>query len=90
MAGQPLILVVEDDMEMNELQRELLSLHGMGSVPAYTGPEAIDLHRQNPADAILLDTMLPELDGFETCRRIREQEIDAHVPIVMLTAMDGE
>ncbi|MBT3279491.1 MAG: response regulator transcription factor [Phycisphaerales bacterium] len=86
---QPTILVVEDDMEMNELQCELLALHGFASVPAYSGTEAIEHHCNGTIDAILLDVMLPEIDGFETCRRIRENTA-RQVPIIMLTALDTE
>jgi DNA-binding response OmpR family regulator len=86
----PLILVVEDDMEMNQLQRELLAIHGMDSVPAYSGTEALAIDLEQPVDAILLDVMLPELDGFETCVRLREQQQDRTVPILMLTALDSE
>jgi DNA-binding response OmpR family regulator len=90
-AEQPLILIVEDDMEMNELQRELLALHGMNSMPAYTGPEAVDISENHPVDAILLDIMLPEMDGFEVCEHIRKREdCEKQVPIIILTAMDGE
>lgn len=90
MPDKPLIMVVEDDVEMNELQRELLALHGMDSVPAYSGTQALDIRKEHPADAILLDVMLPELDGFETCKLIRERENGQHVPIVMLTALDSD
>lgn len=86
----PVILVVEDDVEMNELQRELLSLHGMDSVPAYSGLQALDACDQHRIDAVLLDVMLPEMDGFETCRRLRQREDTGKVPILMLTALDGE
>lgn len=68
MADRPIVMVVEDDVEMNQLERELLEVHGLDSVPAYTGPEAIEVCRTCHADAILLDIMLPEMDGFETCR----------------------
>lgn len=85
----PIILVVEDDAEMNELERELLALNGMDSVPAYTGFEAIRLAGEQTFDAILLDVMLPELDGLETARRIR-QNGSGSIPIVMLTALDTE
>jgi len=84
-------MVVEDDAEMNELQREFLALNGMDSVPAYTGTEAVKLSRTCDADAILLDIMLPEMDGYETCQKIRQEANGGrHVPIVMLTAMDSE
>lgn len=86
----PTIMVVEDDAEMNELQRELLALHGMESIPAYSGAEALEIYRQTPADAILLDVMLPEMDGFETCQQLRQQSNGHHMPIVMITALDSE
>jgi len=75
---------------MNELQRELLALHGMESIPAYNGSQALELHEECEVNAILLDVMLPEMDGFETCRRLRRQEDGRHVPILMLTALDGD
>jgi putative two-component system response regulator len=89
---KPLILVVEDDAEMNQLQRELLAIHGMDSLPAYSGTEAIAVDSERTPDAILLDVMLPELDGFETCIQLRQKqkEQDRHVPIIMLTAMDSD
>ena len=86
----PFILVVEDDMEMNELLRELLALHGMDSAPAFSGSQALELSEQCAIDAILLDVMLPEMDGFETCRRLRERETSKSVPIIMLTALDSD
>jgi putative two-component system response regulator len=87
-SGKPVVMVVEDDAEMNELQRELLAIHGMESVPAYTGTEAIELSRSCQADAILLDIMLPEMDGFETCEYLRQNE-NSTIPIIMLTALDS-
>ena len=91
MTDNPLILVVEDDAEMNQLQRELLAIHGMDSEPAFSGTEALQLCEHCPPDAILLDLMLPELDGFETCLQLRRQEEDGQrMPIIMLTALDSE
>jgi two-component system alkaline phosphatase synthesis response regulator PhoP len=89
-ANPPLILVVEDDMEMNELQRELLALHGMESLPAYTGSQALELAKERLPDAVLLDIMLPELDGFEVCRQLRMQTGQRHLPVIMLTALDTD
>jgi DNA-binding response OmpR family regulator len=82
------ILVVEDDAEMNELQRELLGIHGMDSIPAYSGTEALRIISEKPVAAVLLDIMLPEMDGFETCLRIRELP-QGKIPILMVTAMDS-
>ena len=68
MASRPLVMVVEDDVEMNELEREFLELYGLDAVAAYTGMQAIQICQERKADAVLLDLMLPEMDGFEACR----------------------
>ncbi len=86
---RPVVLVVEDDAEMNDLERELLQVHGIEAVPAYSGQEAVDACGRCHADAVLLDVMLPELDGFETCRRIRGLN-RRRVPVVVVTALDSE
>ena len=82
-------MVVEDDYEMNELERDLLDAYGMDSIPAYTGVEALEVFQRHGLDAVLLDIMLPELDGFETCRHLRRLNNSA-VPIIFLTALDSE
>ena len=88
-AREPLVMVVEDDSEMNALECELLATHGMRSVSAYTGKEALSVAEAHRADAVLLDVMLPEMDGFETCERLRSQSGRA-LPIVMVTALDTD
>ncbi len=89
MRDRPLVMVVEDDPEMNELERELLELGGMDTVPAYSGVEAIQLADRCNANAVLLDIMLPEMDGFETCRRLRDNAGEK-LPIVLVTVLDSE
>ena len=89
MPQSPVVVVVEDDVEMNQLQCELLDLYGLRAVAAYTGTEALDVINHNKVDAVLLDVMLPELDGFETCRQLRNA-LDKSLPIVMVTALDNE
>ena len=87
MSDRPIVMVVEDDHEMNDLECELLEIHGMEAVSAYTGAEALDLARTSGADAVLLDIMLPEMDGFECCRHLRSG-VCGRVPIIMVTALD--
>jgi len=89
MRDKPLVVVVEDDVEMNQLQRELLELNGMDTVAAYDGAEALRLAAAGGVDAVLLDLMLPEMDGFETCRRLRQRQ-GASLPVVVVTALDRE
>jgi len=88
MTDRPVVMVVEDDPEMNELECELLAAYGLGAVPAYTGTEALEVCARSGADAVLLDVMLPEMDGFETCLRLRQD--CAALPIVIVTALDSE
>jgi DNA-binding response OmpR family regulator len=85
---QPVVLVVEDDLEMNDLERELLAVNGFDSVAAHTGREALEVVGQGRTDAVLLDVMLPEMDGFETCLRLRRSDHRGLV-IVMVSALDG-
>ena len=87
MTDAPVIMVVEDDAEMNELERQLLAIHGMESFPAYSGREALELYVTRKVDGVLLDVMLPEIDGFETCRRLRKLSKNPTLPIIMITAM---
>ena len=89
MPDRPTVLVVEDDLEMNELQQELLSVHGMDAVAAYTGSEALEVFDRTGADAVLLDIMLPEMDGIETCIKFRARQ-GKHLPIIIVTALDSE
>ncbi|HDZ19924.1 hypothetical protein LCGC14_0095030 [marine sediment metagenome] len=89
MSIRPLVIVVEDDEEMNHLECELLQIHGMETVSAYSGAEAIEVAGRHQADAILLDIMLPEIDGFECCRHLRARS-SRRMPIIMITALDSE
>lgn len=84
----PVVMVVEDDEEMNQLERDLLAACGLDAVPAYTGCEALEVCQRSGADAVLLDLMLPKMDGFETCRRLRAS--GPHLPIVIVTALDSD
>jgi DNA-binding response OmpR family regulator len=81
------ILVVEDERRMAELLRKGLEeeLHSVSVV--YDGQSAIDFARTSQFDAIVLDVMIPELDGFEVVRRLRRSENGT--PIIMLTARDA-
>ena len=80
------ILVVEDEEAIQELVRYNLSREGFMVQEAASGEEALErVHKQAPA-LILLDLMLPELDGLEVCKRLKMDERTQHIPIIMLTA----
>jgi DNA-binding response OmpR family regulator len=88
--GVPDVLVVEDDPEINELIGAYVELSGFSCRRVTRGDEALrEVHRHRPA-LIVLDVMLPDLDGFEICRRIRSDPHTAAIPIIMLTALDQE
>jgi two-component system, OmpR family, response regulator len=81
------LLVVEDDVRMAAALRRGLRAEGILAEVAGDGDEAMRLVRAGAFDAVVLDVMLPGLDGFETCRRLRAEGV--WVPILMLTARDA-
>ncbi len=81
------ILIVDDEVRYQRLLDANLRTDGYEVATASNGLEAIEIFSSQPIDLILLDVMMPELDGFETCQRIREY---SNVPIVMLTAKGDE
>lgn len=81
------VLIVEDDAKLASLVRRGLRNEGMAVDVAGTGEEAIRMARAIAYDAIVLDVMLPTLDGFQVCKRLRGAGVWA--PVVMLTARDG-
>ncbi|GAA1226790.1 response regulator transcription factor [Prauserella halophila] len=84
------VLVVDDDVTVRDVVRRYLELAGYTVALAGTGQEALRAHEQRPADLVVLDLMLPDLDGLEVCRRIRGAPEAADVPVVMLTALGEE
>lgn len=83
------ILLVDDEKDIVEFLKYNLELESFEVVVGYDGEEAIDKLNENP-DLILLDIMMPKLDGFETCKRIREKKGFENIPIIFLTAKAGE
>src|SRR5437762_2001302 len=84
------ILVVEDDTDIAELVGRYLMRAGYLVDRAATGREALDGVGRRPPDLIVLDLMLPQVDGLEICRLLRGNEKTATVPIIMLTARAEE
>src|SRR5215203_5789212 len=81
------VLVVEDEIKMASLIRRGLRSEGLAADVAIKGEDALWMAGSTGYDAIMLDVMLPGIDGFETCRRLREEGIWA--PVLMLTARDA-
>ncbi|MBI5801964.1 MAG: response regulator [Verrucomicrobia bacterium] len=82
------ILLVDDHAANRHTLIELLDNPDYRLVEAADGPEALKLAAQLQPDLILLDVMMPEMDGFEVCRRLRESPRLAEVPVIMVTALD--
>ena len=81
------ILIVEDEPDIQELLTAYLRNAGYRTASAEDGVAALDLFQSRTFDLVLLDIMLPKIDGFGVCEVIRRQ---SQVPILMLTALDGE
>jgi len=81
------ILVVDDDHTVREVVVSYLRAAGHTVSEAEDGEQALQAMREAPADLVVLDLMLPGIDGLEVCRRLRDQ---GDVPIIMLTALGGE
>ena len=84
------VLVVEDDPEINQLVGAYAGLAGLSYRGAMTGADALEELRRCLPVLVVLDVMLPDLDGFEICRRIKGVPGTSQVPVIMLTAMDAD
>lgn len=82
------ILVVEDDTNIRQGLVEALSREGYSLIAAENGKVALEMYQQEKPDFIILDIMMPELDGYAVCREIRKQ--DEQIPIIFLSAKDEE
>ncbi len=80
------ILIAEDDTSIRSVLRMLLESNGFAVIEASDGQEALDKVLEHMPDLVLLDVMMPRLDGHEVCHRIRASFTTRHIPIVMLTA----
>ncbi len=81
------ILIIEDEKELAEILGEYLKVEGYEAILASDGKEGLTLLSRHLPDLVILDIMLPEMDGMEVCRRIREKH---EIPIIMLSAKSGE
>jgi DNA-binding response OmpR family regulator len=77
------ILIVEDEASIAELERDYLEINGFDVDIEYSGKKGLQRALETPYDLLILDVMLPELDGFEICKRVRDQK---NIPILMVTA----
>ena len=88
--SQKKILVVDDEVDLVETLRFPLELEGFDVIVSYNGEDALNQAREKNPDLILLDVMLPKLDGYKVCRLLKFDERYKHIPILMLTAKTQE
>ena len=80
------VLVVDDDVDIARFIEVNLRLEGFDVVVAHSGQEALDVVVESQPDLVLLDVMMPDVDGVEVCRRLRSDPLTASLPVIMLTA----
>jgi PAS domain S-box-containing protein len=88
MTHKSTILIVDDEAVGRETLEALLMTQGYDLAFASNGPEALEKAAELTLDLILLDVMMPDMDGFEVCRRLRADPLLAEVPVIMVTALD--
>jgi adenylate cyclase len=86
MTDEPLVLAVDDLATNIRLLDAVLSPRGYKVISAGSGPEALQRVKDHHPDLVLLDIVMPEMDGYEVCRRLREDPATAFLPVVMITA----
>jgi two-component system alkaline phosphatase synthesis response regulator PhoP len=85
--SQKRILVVDDEPDFAAIVQKNLKKEGFDVEIAYDGVQAMEKIKANPPDAIVLDVMMPEKDGYEVCKELKESEDYCDIPILMLTAV---
>jgi two-component system alkaline phosphatase synthesis response regulator PhoP len=81
------ILIVEDDPKSMTLAKDLLELSGYRTIQATDGLEGVELARLKKPDLILMDIMMPKMDGYTACHQIKTNPKTKNIPVVMLTAV---
>lgn len=84
------ILVVDDEVDLVETVRFPLEMEGFDVLVSYNGEDALNQARKENPDLIILDLMLPKLDGYKVCRLLKFDERYKHIPILMVTAKTQE
>lgn len=82
----PTILIVDDEEHIVQLLEMNLRTQGLRSLAAYTGEDCLQLAATEPVDVILLDVMMPGMDGIETCRRLKQDMKTRHIPVIIVSA----
>ena len=89
-SSAPLILIVEDDNSIRFMLKSFLKREGYGVLEARHGQEALDIFEAHRPDMVLLDLMMPVLDGFQTCSRLRQLPGGEQIPVLIITTMNDQ
>jgi len=81
------ILIVDDDLRMDRMLTFLFEAQGFTVKFSETGQDAIEILKEYRPDVILLDLLMPEMDGFEVCEKIKKNPELAHIPVIVLSAL---
>ena len=84
------ILIVDDDPDLVELLRQALTSAGYQAETAADGSEALSKAQRSPPDLMVLDVLLPEVDGYSICETLRRDPATASIPIIIITVLPGE
>ncbi|MBE9561626.1 MAG: response regulator, partial [Proteobacteria bacterium] len=87
MNEEPLILIVDDNPQNLQVLGSILKEHGYKPAAAQSGDKAIEFVQKKSPDLILLDIMMPGIDGIEVCRRFKAKESTKDIPIIFITAL---
>ncbi|MBU3946620.1 MAG: response regulator [Proteobacteria bacterium] len=87
MNGKKRILVVDDEPDFSMIVKKNLEKEGFDVELAYDGAEGLAKVKSNPPDAIVLDVMMPEMDGYQVCSQLKKDKQYSDIPIVLLTAV---
>ena len=87
MSEKKRILVVDDEPDFAAIVQENLEKEGFEVEVAYNGIEGLEMVRANPPDAVVLDVMMPEKDGYAVCKELKADEKYTNIPVILLTAV---
>lgn len=87
MSNQKRILIVDDEPDFSMIVQTHLEKEGFATELAYNGLEGYEKIKANPPDAIVLDVMMPEMDGYQLCAKLKKDPTYAEIPIILLTAV---
>jgi CheY-like chemotaxis protein len=81
------VLVVEDDPKSMKVARDLLAMSGYSTIQASDGAQGVELARAQKPDLVLMDIMMPKMDGYTACHAIKSDKATKNIPVIMVTAV---